>query len=143
MRRASEMAWVDGIVQVGMRGQGSARAQEVVDAEAHGARLITAGEVHREGIATAIASVPEGANCIITLDCDGLDPAIMPAVLAREPGGLSYWHVVELIQGLGARANIVGFDIVELAPTRDQDGLGALTAARIVCNAIGTIARQR
>ncbi|MGI9415499.1 MAG: arginase family protein, partial [Hyphomicrobiales bacterium] len=71
-----------------------------------------------------------------------LDPSICPAVLARAPGGLSYWQVVNLIQGVARKANIAGFNIIELMPEQDIDGLGALTAARITCNAIGTICRQ-
>jgi len=79
----------------------------------------------------------------VTLDCDGLDPSIMPAVAARSPGGLGYWHVVELLHGLAAKTRLAGFDLVEFMPARDRDGVAALTAARIVVNAIEAIARSR
>jgi len=48
-----------------------------------------------------------------------------------------------LLQGVAAKARIACFDIVEFMPERDPQGLAALTAARLVCNAIGLIARQR
>jgi agmatinase len=103
MRRASEMGHVQQIVQVGMRGFGSARAGDVADAEAWGARLVTAREVHHRGIEAALAHVPAGARCVITIDCDGLDPAIMPAVLAPSPGGLTYMQMIDLIAGVAAK----------------------------------------
>lgn len=143
MRRASEMPWIRRMVQVGQRGTGSAGAREVADARAWGSRIVTAQEVHRHGIAPVLDLVGAGEACLVTLDCDGLDPSIMPAVQARSPGGLGYWHVVELLHGLAAKTRLAGFDLVEFMPARDPDGVAALTAARIVCNAIEAIARSR
>jgi agmatinase len=99
MRRASEMPWVERIVQVGIRGTGSARNEEVDAARKWGAHLVRAAEVHRQGIGPVLDLIPQGAR-FVTLDCDGLDPSIMPAVIAPAPGGLSYWHVVELLRAL-------------------------------------------
>jgi len=130
-------------VQVGLRGVGSARAADVGDARAWGSRIVPALEVHRHGIAPVLDLVDPNASCLVTVDCDGLDPSIMPAVLAPAPGGLLYWHVVELLRGLAEKARIVGFDLVELMPSRDPAGLAAVTAARIVCNAIAAIAASR
>jgi len=140
MRRASEMPWVERIVQVGQRGVGSAREREVADARAWGVRIVPAADVHRHGIGPVLDLVPEGVRCFVTLDCDGVDPSIMPAVLAPAPGGLMYWHVRELLHGLAAKTRLVGFDLVEFMPARDPHGLAAITAARIVCNAIGAVA---
>ncbi len=141
MRRISEMDHVEGMVQVGLRGIGSAREEEVAAARDWGSRLVTAAQIHEHGIEAAIALVPEGAQVIITFDCDALDPAIMPGVLSRAPGGLSYSHAVSLISGLARRCKLAGFDLVELSPARDGDGLSALTAYRIVANAISGISR--
>jgi agmatinase len=143
MRRASEMPWIRRIVQVGLRGIGSARAAEVADARSWGSRLVPAADVHRHGIAPVLDLVDANARCLVTVDCDGLDPSIMPAVLAPAPGGLLYWQVLELLQGLAVKARIAAFDLVELMPSRDPTGLAALTAARIVCNAIAAIATSR
>jgi len=142
MRRASEMAHVAGMVQVGLRSVGSARLAEIEAAQRYGSRFVTAREVHAEGVEAALRHIPQGARVVVTLDCDGLDPAIMPGVAARTPGGLTYTQVIDLIAGLGRRARIAGFDLVELYPPADIDGLSALTAARLLVNAIGAIARQ-
>ncbi len=142
MRRASEMPHVAGIVQVGIRGVGSARSGEIEAAHHYGSRFVTARDLHAQGIEAALRHIPEGARVIVTLDCDGLDPGVMPGVAARTPGGLTYTQVIELIAGLGKRARIAGFDLVEFYPPADIDGLTALTAARLLANAIGAIVRQ-
>jgi agmatinase len=142
MRRVSEMPHVAGMVQVGMRSVGSARRGEVEAARAYGSRLVTAREVHAQGVDAALRHIPEGARVVVTLDCDGIDPSIMPGVAARAPGGLTYTQAIDLIAGLGRRARIAGFDLVELYPPADIGGLSALTAARILVNVIGTIVRQ-
>ncbi|WP_292332149.1 arginase family protein, partial [Mesorhizobium sp.] len=107
----------------------------------YGSRFVTAREVHAHGVEAALRHIPEGARVVVTLDCDSLDPSIMPGVAARTPGGLTYTQAIDLIAGLGKRARIAGFDLVELYPPAD-DGLSALTAARLLVNAIGAIVRQ-
>lgn len=142
MRRVSEMAHVAGMVQGGMRGVGSAGITEIEAARHYGSRIVTAREVHTHGVEAALRHIPEGARVVVTLDCDGLDPSIMPGVAARSPGGLTYTQVIDLIAGVGRRARIAGFDLVEFYPPADIDGLSALTAARLLVNAIGTVVRQ-
>ncbi|MDV4154649.1 MULTISPECIES: agmatinase [Rhizobium] len=142
MRRASEMPHVAGMVQVGLRSVGSARLADIEAARAYGSCFVTAREIHAEGAEAALRHIPEGARVVVTLDCDSLDPSIMPGVAARTPGGLTYTEVIDLIAGLGRRARIAGFDLVELYPPADIDGLSALTAARLLVNAVGAIVRQ-
>ena len=142
MRRASEMGHVVGMVQVGMRGVGSARPEEIEAALRYGSHLVTAREIHAEGVEAALRHIPGGAKVVITLDCDGLDPGIMPGVAAPSPGGLTYTQAIDLIAGVGRRAHLAGFDLVELCPEADVGGVSALTAARLVVNAIGTVVRQ-
>ena len=142
MRRASEMPHIAGIVQAGLRSVGSARFTDIEAARDYGSSFVTAREVHSKGIEAALRYIPEGARVVVTLDCDSIDPGIMPGVAARAPGGLTYTQVIDLIAGLGKRAKIAGFDLVELYPPADIDGLSALTAARLLVNVIGTIVRQ-
>lgn len=142
MRRASEMAHVAGMVQVGLRSVGSARRADVEAAQRYGSRFVTAREVHAQGVEAALRHIPDGAQVIIALDCDAIDPSVLPGVAARTPGGLTYTQVIDLIAGVGKQARIAGFDLVELYPPADIDGLSALTAARIVANVVGAIVRQ-
>lgn len=143
MRRASEMPHVAGMVQVGIRGVGSARPGEVEAARHYGSHVVTARAIHAQGVEAALRHIPEGARVVVTLDCDGLDPATMPGVASRTPGGLTYTQAIDLIAGVGKRAEIAGFDLVEFYPPADIDGITALTASRLVVNAIGAIVRQR
>jgi agmatinase len=99
--------------------------------------------VHGGGIAQVLHLVPKDGDVFITIDVDGFDPSVIPGVLAPEPGGLTYFQAIELIDGVADRATIVGFDVVELVPERDVNGLGALTTFRLTAHAIGRIARQR
>ena len=142
MRRASEMPHVAKIVQVGQRGIGSARPADYEAALAAGVTFIPARQVHATGIQAAIDAVPADSQVIIDLDCDALDPSIVPGVIGRGPGGLTYWQVVELIHGVAAKSTIAGFTLVEFMPDADVDNIGALNNARIVCNVLGLVSRQ-
>ena len=57
-----------------------------------------------------------GETVYITIDCDGLDPAIMPAVGTPEPGGLTWYETLALIRRVIESRRVVGCDIVELCP---------------------------
>jgi agmatinase len=52
----------------------------------------------------------------ITIDVDGLDPAIMPATGTPEPGGLSWYELLALLRATTERRTVVGCDVVELSP---------------------------
>jgi agmatinase len=142
MRRASEMGHVARIVQVGQRGVGSARPVDLEDARRWGVEFVPAREVARGGIERALGLIPEGAEVVVCLDCDALDPSVMPGVIARVPGGLSYWDVIGLIEGVAGRARIAGLAVTEFMAARDADGQGAAVAAGIVATALGIVAAQ-
>lgn len=52
----------------------------------------------------------------VTIDLDGFDPSILPATGTPEPGGLSYYDVINLMRKLIVEKRLVGFDVVELCP---------------------------
>ncbi|MGR3542427.1 MAG: arginase family protein [Hasllibacter sp.] len=139
-RRASEMGHVAGQVLVGQWGFGSAGPADLAAAEAAGAVLVPAREVARQGVGRAVGAVPEGARVAVCLDLDGLDPSVIPSVIAPTPGGLSHWDVLDLVEGIAAKAQIVALGFVELAPGNDPDGRGADQAVQLLASLIGTIA---
>jgi len=143
MRRASEMAHIDRIIQAGQRGIGSARAGDLQDAQRHGVSFVSANAIDGGASDQVIGLVPKGQPVIINFDCDALDPSIMPGVIAPAPGGLSYWQAVRILHGVAGRAPIAAFSIVEFMPERDIGGIGAITASRLLINMLGLIARQR
>ena len=142
MRRSSETPHVAKIIQAGQRAIGSARPSDYEDAVSWGAKFITAHAIHKDGIQQVMDHIDPGSNVLISLDVDALDPSLVPGVIGPAPGGLTYYQVVEMIEGVAAKARIAGFNIVEFVPERDVNEIGALNAARIVVNALGQIARQ-
>src|SRR5262249_60431541 len=77
-RRAPEMEHIKDIFQIGIRAQGSARAEEVAAAKAYGANIITAYELHDAGMDAILDRIPNGGQYYITVDADGIDPALNP-----------------------------------------------------------------
>jgi agmatinase len=141
IRRASEMAHIDRIFQVGLRSQGSARAEEVDAALSYGAEIVTAFELHDAGMDAFLARIPDGGTYYLTIDADGMDPAVMPAVAAPAPGGVTYHQACKLIHGLVGKGRMAGMDIVEITPKRDVNDISSITAGRLILNLIGAAVR--
>ncbi len=117
LRRASEVA--ERLVIVGARSFFGAEAREPVFAEPD--RLAE--------------RLDPGLPVWLTLDLDALDPALCPGVTNPEPGGLSYQDTIGIFRTL-QRFRVVGMDLVELAPPFDPSGVSAITAAKLVVEAI-------
>ena len=111
------------------------------DALDYGANIITAYEMHEIGIDAILQRIPDGGNYYITIDADGLDPSIMPAVMAQTPGGLSWVQTRKLIHGIVNKGRVLGLDLVEIAPDRDQGNITMVHAERLLCNFIGATVR--
>ncbi|MBS0418746.1 MAG: agmatinase [Proteobacteria bacterium] len=141
IRRASEMDHIHEIFQIGMRGSGSARAEEVQAARSYGAHIITDAELQERGIGAILDMIPNGGRYYLTIDADGLDPAVMPAVASPQPGGVTYTQTIRLIQGLCRKGTLVGMDIVEITPSCDLNNITCITAGHIIMNVIGAMVR--
>lgn len=103
-------------------------------------------EVQKKYIQHSQASdigAPISIPVYISFDMDALDPSCAPGVSHREPGGLTTREVLRIIHALPNHFNIIGVDIVEYNPSRDlNDGFTAYTAAKIMKELIGVIARN-
>lgn len=143
MRRASEMGHIERIIQVGQRGIGTATPQDVQDARDWGVQFVGAEQLHAEGLEAAISLIPEGSEVIVCIDADALDPSLIPGVIGRSSGGLSYYQTLGLIRGAASKGRIAMIDFVEFMPERDVDGIGAFNFARLITSALGVIARQQ
>lgn len=143
MRRASEMDHVGRIVQVGLRGVGSARTSDVADARAAGNLLVTARELRERGVEWLLGALPRGAPVFIAFDLDGLDPSVAPAVSGVSPGGLSYDEAGDLVGGVAGRCRVVGAAFTELVPALDVNGISALVVVRMVMRLLAGMDRNR
>ncbi|MHA6645492.1 arginase family protein [Mesorhizobium sp. A623] len=141
IRRASEMKHIDHIFQFGVRGSGSARPEEVEIAKTYGAVIITSAEWDDRGIAALLDLIPDGGNYYLTVDADGFDPSVMPAVALPQPGGVKYRQAIELIKGLVSKGRLVGMDIVEITPQNDVNEISSITAGHLILNLIGAAVR--
>ena len=141
MRRASEMEHVGQIFQIGLSATGSARQEEVDAAKAWGAHLIPAHELHEVGMDAVLRLIPDGGRYYLTVDMDGMDCAIAPAVAAPMPGGVSFVEARRLVHGLVAKGRVVGMDVVEITPRTDINRITCITAGRLIVNLIGAAVR--
>jgi agmatinase len=83
-------------------------------------------------------------NVYLTIDADGFDPSIMPAVGTAEPGGMFWEETLTFIRMVAENKNIIGFDVVECAPF-DIPGqtLSEYTLAKLVYRIIGYIGNKK
>jgi agmatinase len=121
MRRTLEFARV---TQVGIR---SLSTEEAREAPRLNTTIFYDGSMRRdrdwvESVVTSLAD-----PVYITIDVDGMDPAIMPATGTPEPGGLSWYEMLALLRATFERRTVVAFDVVELSP------LPGLMAPNFLC----------
>lgn len=72
----------------------------------------------------------------LTIDLDGLDPAVMPGVGTPEPGGLGWYETLDLLRALFTQRHVVGCDVVELAPIAGEN-VSEFAAAKLVYKIVG------
>ncbi len=117
IRRASELVGLDSIRQIGIR---SCDRSEFKDAS----RL----RAEPQDVIDWAGDSP----VYLTLDLDILDPSVFPGTGTPEPGGYSFQQLNATLMQLIDSLNIVGMDLVELAPMLDASGVSAVTAAKIL-----------
>jgi agmatinase len=70
-------------------------------------------------------------NVFVTIDLDVFDPSIMPSTGTPEPGGLLWYQVIDFLRKVNTKRNIVGFDVMELAPNKTNRSPDFLAAKLI------------
>src|SRR5262249_41015756 len=124
-RRASEMKWIAGMIQIGLRSRAPPPPQAAAEATASAPPSSTSVYVLEQGMEAVPKRTPDGRRYYLSIDADGVDPSVMPAVIAPCPGGLLYHHMRTLIHGLVKKGRVVGMDIVEITPMYDHNDLSA------------------
>ncbi len=127
------------IVLVGISGWLNPRS-ELEYCREHGITVIWLEEIWEHGTAWAIARAREVSRAAadgvyVTFDIDCLDAAHAPGTCTPTPGGLSSREAIELVRGI-AGGGLLGFDIVETAPTLEHIPATALMAGRIAVEAM-------
>lgn len=148
-RRAVEEGLLDPkrTVQIGIRGSlGSASDTEF--AEQVGIRIITMEEFADIGVEATLREarrIVGDQPTYISFDVDVLDPAFAPGTGTPEIGGMTTLQAMQLIRGLRG-LNLIGGDVVEVAPPFDVGGCTALVGAtmlfELLCIVAESVARR-
>jgi agmatinase len=139
MRRAAEQAQVTGLTQVGIRNVSSTAREGYEDARRMGSDILSVRQARNLGPAGVAARLPTGARVYVTLDIDAFCPSIAPGTGTPSHGGFLYYEVLELLQSIARNHEVVGFDLVEVAPDYDPTGSTAILAAQVMLNFLGFI----
>ncbi|WP_028956645.1 agmatinase [Sulfitobacter sp. 20_GPM-1509m] len=143
MRRAAEQSYVTGLTQVGIRNVSSTAREGYADARSMGSDIISVRQARKMGTQALLARIPVGARIYITLDIDAFCPSIAPGTGTPSHGGFLYYEVLELLQGVAQGHEIVGIDLVEVAPDYDPTGSTTVLAAQVLLNLLGFIFHAR
>ena len=143
MRRAAEKDYVTGLTQLGIRNVSSTAREGYVDARNMGSSILSVRQVRLAGPAVALSSIPEDANVYVTIDIDAFCPSIAPGTGTPSHGGFLYYEVLEILQHLARSHQVVGVDLVEVAPDYDPTGSTAILAAQLLLNFLGFIFHER
>ena len=148
-RRAIEEGLVDPhkMTQIGLRTTGYSAA-DFDWSRQQGVRVVQAEDCWYRSLAPLMEEVRERVGpeqpTYLTFDIDGLDPSVAPGTGTPEPGGLTASQGIEVIRGVWG-LNLVGADLVEVAPAYDTTGNTALLAANLLfemlCSFPGCIRR--
>lgn len=123
-------------VQLGMR---------TVNDNNPGFHVLDALWIHRQGVEHTLRTVRDivgDSPCYLTFDIDFLDPSFAPGTGTPVCGGFSTLTAIELLTGL-AGINVVGADVVEVAPAYDNAAVTALAGATVAAHLVGLVAHQR
>jgi guanidinobutyrase len=134
-RRAQEEGLLDAkrVVQIGVRGTGYA-ADDFDWSREQGFRVVQAEECWHRSLVPLMEEVRaqvDGGPVYLSFDIDGLDPSFAGGTGTPEVGGLTIWQGLEIIRGCRG-LNIVGCDLVEVAPAYDTTGNTSLVAANLL-----------
>lgn len=135
LRRAIEEGLVEPtrLVQIGLRGTGYA-ADDFDWVRSLGGRVVTAEECWHRSLTPMMAEVRETLGdgpVYLTFDIDGIDPAFAPGTGTPEIAGLTSVQGVEIVRGCRG-LQLVGCDLVEVAPQYDTSGNTALLGANLL-----------
>ena len=139
MRRAIEKPYVTGMTQLGIRNVSSTAREGYEDARARGSDILSVRQVRKLGPEATVARIPEGARIYVTIDIDAFCPSIASGTGTPSHGGFLYYDVLEILQQIAQRYDVVGIDLVEVAPAYDPTESTQILAAQVLLNFLGFI----
>jgi agmatinase len=139
MRRAAEKPYVTGLTQLGIRNVSSTAKEGYAAAREMGSDILSVRQVRSLGVDGVAKRIPKGARLYVSIDIDAFCPSIAPGTGTPSHGGFLYYEVLELLQQVARNHEIVGIDLVEVAPDYDPTGGTSILAAQLLLNFLGFI----
>ena len=139
MYRASEKEYVSGMTQIGIRNVSSTAREGYIDAKERGSKIFSVRQFRKMGISQILNTIPKNIRYYLSIDIDAFDPSIASGTGTPSHGGFYYYEILELIDGLTKRGNIVGLDLVEVAPDYDITNSTSTLAAQLLMNIMGRL----
>lgn len=139
MRRASEKNYVTGLTQIGIRNVSSTAKDGYIDAKSKGSSIFSVRQFRKAGLSKILESIPVNKSYYISIDIDAFDPSIAPGTGTPSHGGFYYYEILELLDAIIQQGDVVGMDLVEVAPDYDLTFSTSTLAAQLLMNAIGRI----
>ena len=143
MRRASELSYVSGLAQLGIRGTGSSSATDFADAKRYGSLILSADQIREIGIEETLGRIPKSQRYYVTIDIDGMDASVAPGTGTPSPGGFHYPEVRKLLKGISEMGDIIGCDLVEVAPQYDHSEITVQLAAILMRDVMAFILKKK
>ena len=91
------------------------------------------------GVLKTIKRIKGSKRVYVTIDIDAFCPSIAPGTGTPSHGGFLYYEVLEMLQEISKKHQVIGVDLVEVAPDYDQSGSTSILAAQLLMNFIGFI----
>ena len=139
MRRASEKKYVTGMTQIGIRNVSSTAKDGYEDARLRGSSIFSVRQFRNLGLNKILEVIPKNKRYYITIDIDAFDPSIAAGTGTPSHGGFYYYEVLELLDAIIQQGEVIGMDLVEVAPDYDLSFSTSTLAAQLLMNAIGRI----
>ncbi len=144
MRNCAALPYVGKIIHLGIRGIGSSGPADFADARAYGDKIYSVKQTRSIGIERILQDLTPGGKVYVTFDIDGMDAAIAPATGSPMFGGFQYEEVVDMLEAIAKHNQVIGCDMVEVAPPYDDVGTTtAYLAARLVSDLLGFVTKER
>lgn len=130
MRHATDLIGRERVAVIGIR---SGTGEEWTELRTHPNFFGPLGQKPLDAFPSFVRETLPGRKVYLTIDLDVFDPSFLPGTGTPEPGGISFRDAMAMLQALAAAdIEIVGADLVELAPDYDHSGISAALAGTLL-----------
>lgn len=143
-RQMAGMSYIGRMVHIGVHGIGSSKRSDFLDARANGDVIVSPRQIRRHGLDWLAKQLPVGKPYYVTIDIDGMDYSIAAGTGSPMMGGFLYDEIVDILEIIASKADILAFDMVEVSPPYDDaSGTTCYLAARLIADFMGFITKRK